>query len=102
MATQQASAQVTRFPAEEPWRCILDCSVTDGGAKKKGGLQACPSQIMPTVTRTPHRPPTGSSLQAVIHLVFDRMRGHAKTRDLFHLERCVGVEHVIGEDAAAR
>src|SRR6266550_6615229 len=40
-------------------------------------------------------------LQAVIHVEFDRMRRHAKTRHLFHLERDVRVEHVVREDPTA-
>ena len=41
-------------------------------------------------------------LEAVIHLEFDRVRGDAEESHLFHLERDVRVDHVIGEDAAPR
>src|SRR5271165_4048574 len=38
--------------------------------------------------------------KAVIHVEFDGVGGHAEARDFFHLERGVGVEHVIGEHPA--
>src|SRR5690242_14275085 len=43
-----------------------------------------------------------SESEAVVHLVFDRMRRHPEARDLLHLEFDVRVDHVVGEDAAAR
>src|SRR4051812_928431 len=42
------------------------------------------------------------SLEAVIHLVLERMRRHAKARDFLHLELDVGVERVVAEYATAR
>src|SRR6202165_689626 len=40
-------------------------------------------------------------LQAVIHIELDRMRRHAKSRDFFHLERDVSIEHVVRENPAS-
>src|SRR5690348_5986486 len=57
---------------------------------KKGG--DCP----------PFSIPAGRWLQAVVHLEFERMRGHAERGQLFFLQRDVGIEHVVGEHAAAR
>ena len=40
------------------------------------------------------------SLQAVVHVELDRMRGHAESRDFFHLQFDVGIDHVVAEHAA--
>ena len=40
-------------------------------------------------------------LERVVHVELDGMRGHAKTRDLVHLECDVGIDHVVAEDASA-
>ena len=39
-------------------------------------------------------------LQAVVHIELDRMRGHAETRDFFHLELDVRVDRVVREHVA--
>jgi len=39
-------------------------------------------------------------LTTVIHFQLNRMRGHAKARDLLHLQANVSVDHVIREHAA--
>src|SRR5262249_46658733 len=57
-------------------------------ATKRGG-RAAPSGFRETSGRE-------------IHLEFDRMRRHAEALHLLVLERDVRVEHVVGEDAAAR
>ena len=67
---------------------VLKSSLTS----KKGGAPAGP----------PCRRDIASALEleAVVHVVFDRMRRHPETRDLLHLERDVGIDHVVGEYAA--
>src|SRR5579864_7040375 len=40
--------------------------------------------------------------EAVVHLEFERVRRHAKARDLLVLELDVCIDHVVGEYAAAR
>ena len=40
------------------------------------------------------------TLQAVIHVEFDRMGRHAQARDVIHLQVDVGVDQVITEHAA--
>jgi hypothetical protein len=37
----------------------------------------------------------------VVHVELDRVGGHAEARDLLHLQRDVGVDHVVAEHAAA-
>src|SRR5947207_3315150 len=39
---------------------------------------------------------------AVVHLELNRVRGHAKTGDLLHLEADIGVDYVVGEHPAPR
>ena len=41
-----------------------------------------------------------AGLQRVIHVEFDRVGGHSETRDFFHLQGHVGIQHGVGEDAA--
>src|SRR5216684_1263122 len=45
---------------------------------------------------------SAAPLRRVVHLEFDRMRGHAEALHLLVLEPDVGVEHVVGEYPAAR
>src|SRR5438552_8941213 len=44
----------------------------------------------------------GARLCRVVHLEFDRVRGHAEALHLLVLQPDVGVEHVVGEYPAAR
>src|SRR5262245_1510174 len=46
--------------------------------------------------------PARRRLRRVVHVELDRVGGHAKARDLIHLERRVCVEHFCGEHTAAR
>ena len=39
-------------------------------------------------------------LHAVIQLELQRMRGHAHLGDFLHLQRDVGVDHIVSEHAA--
>src|SRR5882724_8392997 len=38
-------------------------------------------------------------LQAVVHVEFDRMGRHAETRDFLLLQRDIGIDHIVAEDA---
>src|SRR5215467_14718622 len=42
-----------------------------------------------------------ASLQAVVHLELDRMRGHPEACDFLFLERYVGIEHPVRKHTAA-
>lgn len=44
--------------------------------------------------------PSGSPLQAVIHVELDRVRGHAQTSDVFFLQGDVRVDQIVTEDVA--
>ena len=43
----------------------------------------------------------GPESEGVIHVEFNRMRGHSKPCDLLHLEVDVGIDHAVAKDATA-
>src|ERR1700682_5179409 len=72
----------------------LQCIKTPAGQAPPPGAKRADRGAPPRLSDLPR-------LKAVIHVEFDRMRRHAKTRHLFHLERDVRVEHVVREDPTA-
>src|SRR5450759_5793303 len=62
--------------------------------KNAGRASAAPGRNKGGSWRSAPRRPDLPRLKAVIHVEFDRMRRHAKTRHLFHLERDLSLIHI--------
>src|SRR5438270_10429987 len=97
-AQHHASARQHEFPATASTRPIMRPSVTAVPRRQKGRVIG-PPLLVPATDYAMKS--ARLSLQAVIHLVFHRMRRHPKPRDLFHLECDIRVDHIVGEYASA-
>lgn len=59
------------------------------------GIAPCPRRLEPLPELRP------AFLERIVHIELDRVRRHSETRDFIHLERDVGIDHVVAEDASA-
>src|SRR6185369_3350935 len=92
-----AGQSALQYPATQP--CLTNAHGPDA-VQARHALHAWPGKEK--------RPARGrfsvcvTSSRGVVHVELDRMRGHAKARDLGHLQLDVGIDIGIGEHATLR